>query len=307
MEYSEMELKLISLLYDYSIRGKLADKKYIEQFIDIVVNSMGLNNYLIGFEILSDVTTWEDSNFVSFAGYSHVLKKLYIFIEGINKLLILNDKYRALFSSTEQIFYQNVLISQVILHELEHANQVKIINTNDSLEAKILKFSSINCIVENELARLKDAGCNQKDIEKARQLLTMSYGTLYHIYYELAPGERFAEIKSHNTMIRILEVIKRQTPKLREFESICLLENMTRGYSFIENGISSPTIDFLTLLGKKRELRQFGWYDKEVDKSLFLSQSQFSLSERMIYGLPISNKEHEAVDKIIKMSDKHKI
>lgn len=307
MEYSEMELKLISLLYDYSIRGKLADKKYIEQFIDIVVNSMGLNNYLIGFEILRDVTTCEDSNFVSFAGYSPVLKKLYIFIEGINKLLILNDKYRALFSSTEQIFYQNVLISQVILHELEHANQVKIINTNDSLETKILKLSSIDCIVENELARLKDAGCNQKDIEKARQLLTMSYGTLYRIYYDLAPEERFAEIKSHRTMIKILEVMKRQTPKLREFESICLLENMTRGYSFIENRISSPTIDFLTLLGKKRELRQFGWYDKEVDKSLFLSQSQFSLTERMIYGLPISNIEHKAVDKIIKMSDKHKI
>ena len=47
-----MTEKLLSLIYNYSINGKLVDKEYIKKFIDIVVNSESLEKYVFDLQIL---------------------------------------------------------------------------------------------------------------------------------------------------------------------------------------------------------------------------------------------------------------
>ncbi len=99
-----MTEKLLSLIYNYSINGKLVDKEYIKKFIDIVVNSESLEKYVLDLQILS------------------VNKTIYFDFNNINKRLNERDKYHVLFNEEEQIFYKNSFVSQFILHELEHAN-----------------------------------------------------------------------------------------------------------------------------------------------------------------------------------------
>lgn len=300
----EMEIKLLKLLFDYSIKGKLVDKKYIESFIDIVVNAKRLSDYVTRIEVLKESNI---SKTIS-AEYYQSSKKIFVYKQGIVFLLSKREKYRVIFSDIEKVFYQNVIISQVILHELEHANQERIISKEKSLEANILKFSDTDYIGESMVIKgLIDLGYSEEQIKKYILSLIESYKKIYRIYYHLAPNERFAEIKSLDTMIRILDLIRKYTAKLCDFLFVCQLENMVRGYDFSESSISSPTIDFIALLGRRRELNQFYWYNADLEKSLLLSQEQFSLTERMMYGLPIDSDEYDSVDKIIKMSDKYKI
>ena len=73
------------------------------------------------------------------------------------------DKYRKLFTRVENAFYAKIQISQIILHELEHANQRKIIDNEDSLESQILRLSMADISID-KLKRLLDEGITMEQL-----------------------------------------------------------------------------------------------------------------------------------------------
>lgn len=83
-----MYLKILKLLYDYFIRGKLVDTNFIDTLIEIVVNQCELDGYVQNIEFKKILM--KINNGVSCASYNFMNKKISIDYEGIN--LLVNDR-----------------------------------------------------------------------------------------------------------------------------------------------------------------------------------------------------------------------
>lgn len=194
--------KLLSLIYNYSINDKLIDEEYIEKFIDVVINSKLLDKYVCDLQILSSEN--DKLPEVCVSAYNLTDKTIYVDFNNINKYLQEADRYQALFNEDEQTFYKNSIFSQTILHELEHANQYKIMDNEESLEAKILNLSKHN-LKDSEINELEKNGYSIKDIT----IYIIKRQIVYSKFYLKSPLERLAEIKSYQEMIILLSNIKK--------------------------------------------------------------------------------------------------
>ena len=105
-----MKEELLDLLYDYSSKGKLADKEYIEKFIAIVKKYKSLGNYLIGPYYLP----YSTQNIDTLATYSFSIRKIQIFYKKIEET-IKSDKFcDFMIPEKEKVFYKNVKLSQIL-------------------------------------------------------------------------------------------------------------------------------------------------------------------------------------------------
>lgn len=78
----------------------------------------------------------------------------------------------------EKTLYKNLSLLQILLHEIEHANQTKIAYTENTLEAFIIRMTYTVC---------------------------ESY---FEGLYEYSPQERLAEIESYRKIISLISYIK---------------------------------------------------------------------------------------------------
>lgn len=288
---------LLSLIYNYSINAKLIDEEYIEKFIDIVVNSKMLDKYVCDLQILAPEDRLPKG---CVSAYNYTYKTIYVDFNNTNKYLIGPDKYQILFDKDEQTFYKNSLISQAILHELEHANQYKLIDNEESLEAKILKFGRHN-IKNSEMDDLVKKGYSIKDI--ANYILKRQI--VYRDFYLESPLERLAEIKSHQDMIILLSNIKEIVPNLLDFEQATKIEALLCGFNYEEGKIISPTAFYLKKMGEEQALKEFDWYDEDYYKALEKSKTNYSLEDRLKYGLMIDENEFHRCGRTLMLSKKY--
>lgn len=108
-----------------------------------MVNSKNIGEYIKDASIEeTDINEFDDE--IVLAAYHPNKKIIKVYSNTIKIMLEMQDKYQGLFNGVEQIFYKNILITQVILHELEHANQRRIIDRENTLESKILRISVTN-------------------------------------------------------------------------------------------------------------------------------------------------------------------
>lgn len=298
-----MEIKLLRLIYDYSIKGKLVDKNYIEKFVEFVVNSKSLNKYVCGLQILPE-KKGRIKNGMSLASYRPFSKTICVYTNGINEMLKRKERYKVLFNDVEQIFYKNLIISQIILHELEHANQRKIIDNEKGLEPEILKLSAVY-IDFNIRIKLIEAGYSIEEIKIYFLSKNAKKIENYKKNYLIAPEERLAQIKSYQEILDLLSHIKEYVPNLIEFEQTNKIENLLRGFDYDLCYISSPTISYLHQNGNSQALKRFDWYDENYLKCLEKSKDTYSLVDRLKYGLMIDENEFDRCTEIIKLSKKY--
>ena len=173
--------------------------------------------------------------------------------------LLLEDlkKYVYIENDLTKYLYYNLRILQVILHEVEHANQHKIYKDN-TLESFILRISQL--------------------VPEEKQI------------YEYAPMERFAEIKSFNDINEII-CEYRNDKELNFLINQALLKRKLRGYHYINKNITSPTISYFIKGDKEYLLNSFDWFKKE-DYTLNDVTNKYDLNERLFYGFPISKTEY---------------
>ena len=296
-----MKSKLLKLLYEYSANGKLVDGKYIQKLIEIVVDSKGIVDYAGGLIITDKDSRLRDPNSL-LAVYYPNRKLIAVYLDAIEEMLKSYNTYQEMFSSTEELFYKNLLVTQVVLHELEHANQRKIMDKEESLEGDILR-ASLSKQDKDITIKLMQAGLTGKQIDLIleTQKTTKSEGGL------ILPDERLAEIKSHQEIKDTLSEISDEVPNLIEFENASILESKLRGYTFDKGRIISPTIDYLISTGKSFALQKFEWFNKDSRTCLKNVQSLFSLDERLTYGLPIDNSEFMESSKTLLSTKKYSI
>lgn len=294
-----MESKLLRLIFDYSKNGKLVDKAYLEKLIDLVVDSKGISKYVQNSEIVSNATE-ETMDGILLAEYRPNRKLIRIYSEAMERMLEEHDRYQVLFNGIEQIFYKNVFITQIILHELEHANQRKIIEKDDTLESKILKTSITNIDIDLVSTLLNEGFTLDQILYYIRR-----EQTLREEHYLLLPDERLAEIRSHQEIARTLEPIKEYTPNLIEFEKTNILENMLRGYFYNEGVITSPTLEYMKIRKNIDKLKEHEWYDENDQECLKKAKATFSLKKRITYGLPIDTSEFSSLSSSLLLSKKY--
>ena len=298
-----MEEKILELVYNYSIANKLADRSFIEKIIYIVVENENLNKYFKDLKAV-DRRISEDDTVVELASYNPVTKIITIYAEAISRLLTENDYFDYYLQDIESIFNKNLKVAQVVLHELEHVEQCKIIDEKKDIESDILRVSMRSNIVLSDDGKLARNLFNQGiEVEQIIKYVQESQKR-YRKGYEYAPEERLAEIKSYRKIINIIKPLEQYIPKINKIEECKYLSNLLRGYEE-EYNLLAPTIGYFNYCGHSSSLENFAWYLDDYMKCLEKSKEQYELLDRLKYGLPIEWNEYEHVKEGIqyKLSD----
>ena len=282
-----MNEKILSLIYDYSRNGKVADKDFILKVVNLVVSYREINDYVksIGYE------QYNKLDYSSILGYNYSEKKIIIYEKKLDEYLNSTKSTDAFIPYNEKLFYKNVEIVEALLHELEHANQSKIMEKDNTVESSILKLIGVGKSRELFAVQLKKIGLSNEFIN---DILSNKIKN-YYKYYEFAPHERLAEINAHQKMSEILSPIKNFVPNIYNIENILVLKNKLKGYTY-NNIFISPTIFYLKNQGEGNSLEIFNWYDKDEKKCLELSKRFYNFEKRINLGLPVEINEYNKLN-----------
>ena len=282
--------KLLKLLYDYSSRGKLADRYFVCEIINIFANEFQLQNYLVS-ERFQDC----DLPNRSIAGYCYGEKKIYIYTDVIREeSQRYNKKYGPYMSKINLVYLKNLAVMQTVLHELEHALQAKKVKEEDSEEARILRITGIGASKDYIAENLLNLGMSMNTINIFLNQKTDKYRMLH----DYTPNERLAELNSYARLLEMTSSIREcMKPAYARMERK-LTETQLYGYK--QDGLYiSPTIFYLEQQGEHLELQKFAWYDPNPVVALNKAQSTFNLEKRIKLGLPISKSEYKAREKLL--------
>ena len=243
---------VLKIIYDKSIDNKIIDIKDIDKILELLIIDSQLNNYILNI----DIQPIRSNNLASYSNYS---KKITIYSQTI-ELMLKNIENNLLTTNVfEKMLYKNLSLLQILLHEIEHANQTKIAYTENTLEAFIIRMAYTVC------------------------------DSYFESLYEYSPQERLAEIKSYRKIISLISYIKNKLETLPLILETEKLQRYLRGYHYSNGKVICPFITFFTTGKKEQILLSFEWYSKQ---SLDLVYKEYNLNERFNYGFPISLEEY---------------
>lgn len=245
---------ILKIIYDKSTKSKIIDIDDIDKIVNYLVIGNELNKQVSNMQIQQI-----RGNYL--ASYSPYEKTIYIYYNVIDKMLEDIDNNTIIENDFEMYLYKNISLLQIILHEIEHAKQIKIMHNENSLEAFILRLSSM-----------------------------VSDSTKENLY-DLSPEERFAEIKSFSDIIKMILYINTKIENLHNIIATEKLQRLLKGYHFENNVVESPLINYYVLGNKESYLKYFEWCN---DKNKILYDKLYNIyseSDRLFYGMPISINE----------------
>lgn len=286
--------QIADILYDYSKQRKQADRRFSEKVIQIVSKEQELKEYLRKIKFTSiRGKDYEDCPLV----YKYWSRELQIDQQKLEQFWSFMRKRleEENFSEFEMILGTNVFSLHALLHDLEHANQVKKSMLDDTFEQKLLAI----CLY-NEHEFFKENIFSRRLIERHGIYLNPN---LYHNlklqrqleeqYDREMPTERMANIYATREVNEILSKIGVAT-KVEDLFCDILIEFYMKAY--LDTCIS-PTEKFLEDV---KRLQFFGIEEKlntDFCHSLEIAK-QTSLEERLLLGLPITKEEHQKVKKL---------
>lgn len=244
---------IMKMIYDLSINNIFLNIDSIDRMLAILIDEKDLNEYILNIS----VQQIRSNNLASYSSYT---KKIVIYSNMIDKMI--NNISRSLKTNNHltKNIYINLSILQVVLHEIEHANQEKIISYNN-LEAFILRISQM--------------------ISPEKEI------------YEISPKERLAEIKSYGDILKILGYYINDDDSVSELIKNEEMIRKLRGYHYTDNQLYSPFVSFLILGDKKHLLSSFEWYSEKNTTMLENINKLYNLNECLFYGFPISNENYK--------------
>ena len=234
------------IIYDKTINNKFLDLKDIEKILELLVIEKCLNDYILNINV-------QHIRSNSLASYSNYTKDITVYINKIEQMVKDIKKDILNTNNFETMLYINLSIVQILLHEVEHANQQKIAYNENSLEAFIIRMSF---------------------------LVTDGYSEKL---YDLCPEERIAEIKSYEEIIKLINYISNNRlfvlPEILDNEK---LRRLLRGYHYSNSSINVPIIDYFTYGNKSELLEAFDFSTKRDLNERFKYGFPISINE---YGI----------------------
>lgn len=252
---------IFKIIYDLSKNKNVLDYRSIEKILDILVSKKNLNEYIHNINVQS-----VRSN--GLASYSIDTKKIIVYSNTIDRLKNSIEHQIVLTDDFVKKIYINFLILRVILHEVEHANQQKMLNNYDfnSLETLIIKLSYLIVMNKNNL----------------------------DVLYECSPEERFADIKSICEVSSLINYLNTKNVILDELLELEELRSFLRGYHYKNSHLEIPIIKYFSI-GKKENVLNL--FDLSLDNKL---------RERLYYGFPITVSEYcDNMEKLLMTTNKY--
>lgn len=301
-----MELEILRLIYDYSCSGKLVDLKFIDKIVDIVVTNRGLSHYVRNIKLTDKLD--KDDYKVACAGYNSLNNNILVDYESVRIVLDNLTYYDCLFEGIEPIMFKNLTITQILLHELEHAYQSKQADDkfDNSIEAKLIRASLVlEQVIKNPklLTRLLDEKVNEQEFI----IYILHNRELYKKYYKMNPTERLAQIKSFKSIVKSIEPIKKYIPNLYEFNNASLWEEMIKGYQESWSEGSCPTQVYLNATRQSDMWSGFDFYSQSTDSLIKNVSKHYSLEKRLSFGLPVTNREYSSIEDYLYTTNKFNI
>lgn len=267
--------RIYEIICNYSNDLRLLDNNAMEEIIHllkdinkIVINDVNITDKSIYLPHDRMVGAYSNNSIIIYKNelYKYVNRELY------------KTNLEENFSEREKCYRKNLEILYTIMHEAEHAIQIKQLFYEFSIEAKLLSLEAqySSKMTQSVYDGLIEDGKNLikylKDIKDSRKL----YNSLYDISFR----ERLANIYSTEKIIKMLSESDEKT--LLELEKNILNNFKVNGYVEKDDIITAPTTTFFNKLG----------YSNEIDKINFNS---IEFEERFILGLPLTKEEYTYV------------
>lgn len=250
---------VFKIIYDKTKVKNIIDIHDIEKILNLIIYKKNLNNNIKNINIQH-----RRSNYL--ASYSVKSNDITIYLYTIERLKKDLNNQLINVDDFEKNLYINLMILQIILHEIEHANQQKEIQHIKNLETFIIKLSYLVNF---------DAKNNEK-------------------LYECSPEERFAEIKSMSEVASTINFINKRSLVLEQIFELEKLKRYLSGYHFQNSLLKFPTIEYFSIGQREEFLDLFNLDLIEI------------LKDRLHYGLPITIDEYSnSMKKIIQNSRKY--
>lgn len=222
-------------------------KDYINRIIILDVN---LDSF--SFENVINEDTKKYSELVGLAIYDVKNKDIFLRYNVINRS-IREEKYIIGCNRKSDIIFRNLYVLQVLLHEIEHVNQMYLLEYGNNIESYLLRETDY--YVNNSYSyRLK---------------------------------ERLAEVKSSKYILILIDMLKIDNDCIKAFFERNIFKRLIEGYEYqnIEGKITNNEEDIL--IGPIEKYFIEG--DKSLEKIFEISE-MLSLEERVLYGLPLTSK-----------------
>lgn len=254
-----MEEEILNMIYIYAFNYRKPDRKFIDTISNIIINNNDLHSFV------NDIEYNYDGN----AAYGYISKVLRFNLDSMtkdaeDKFSADKNKYEPMIkvSLLEEYIYFSLKTILTILHELEHTKQLRTFEDSP-------KDSFISNIIQNNL-----------------DMLSIN-PTFYRINHDLFTVERMANINSY---LKLLEILK-----LDNFGSYFINDIYSKEYNnlikkhYIDN--KTPLIEYIDMSNS------YIYYDDilinkdNTKKILKKTKKDMSLEDRILYGLPITNRE----------------
>lgn len=222
-------------------------KDYINRIIILDIN---LDRF--SFENVINDDTKKYSELVGLAIYDVKNKDIFLRYNVINRS-IREEKYIIGCNRKSDIIFRNLYVLQVLLHEIEHVNQMYLLEYGNNIESYLLRETDY--YVNNSYSyRLK---------------------------------ERLAEVKSSKYILILIDMLKIDNDCIKAFFERNIFKRLIEGYEYqnIEGKITNNEEDIL--IGPIEKYFIEG--DKSLEKIFEISE-MLSLEERVLYGLPLTSK-----------------
>lgn len=297
---------ILDLLYEYSKKGKQVDKEFIDKTIKIMIREKNLSDYIkkIRFENLSSCKINHGGKDTPMA-YDTYAKEILL---DNNNIILFQKMLENLFQfkNFEQVLAINAILTQALLHEIEHANQLrKSIIINEEFENLLL---DVNYHVDNEF--FKESKISQLLILKMGIYLNsqLSYNSnlqqkLNTKFKKSIPIERMANIYSTQEVNDMLVQISKNEciENVTSLFDLLLAKFQLNGYNNNNGIIMSPTKRYLEEV-KKLNIIGMNEHFTEYFNMIMLKFQNASLENRLLLGLDISDEEYQKTK--IKLSKK---
>ena len=284
--------EVANTIYEYYKENNMNDEKYIREIYDVILNYMGLNNYVKGMVLKDQITN--PKKYHSVAKYFSVDKVVEIYL-GFDKVNY--GLYPDLYDDFSKSLYFNINVAHTIFHELDHAKYFK---EYDNGCNDILHELSKCGIAEHIASEYCSHRLSKFDLYKT------VYRTkrIYQLQHDVVPIERRAIYTS------LLEIEKVILELLNyDVDAITLacflgpqyyneIANYKKYYKLKNCGVTnSPSYEYCNYVGYKKNLKpeELLRYNNSLLNCYDYDSSNYSFEERIKYGLQLSDQELEFV------------
>ena len=223
-----MNSNILGRLYIYNESNKIIDEHFAFSSIEELINEYQLDNQIQNKYIINNGDSY----------YSYYDKLIAINLKNEKELLnSLLHVLKKKMDNKSYISLVNLLLLESIYHEIEHAKQYKIVDSNiNNIEARLLNLSFNHYIDEN---------VDEDKVNKYLFDLEKEYNNQLDYYY-CSPDERFAYIKSINMIYKYSKVVQNNRVVI-DYLNYHRLEHIVEEYDVKRNKIICPLEKFFNI------------------------------------------------------------